>query len=125
MPRTSRRVSGIPIDPRRRTRVFSVCTVCQFSNNVASNCAGTPCGGAAAPPPPDAGVGEQCPQGTMLAGRANYADCGRVGRVPHQTLPPDPALVAYDDLAHTCGAPVPVIRVMGVHTTRISSVPSC
>src|ERR687887_2260798 len=34
-------------------------------------CAGTPCGGAAAPPPPDAGVGEQCPQGTMLAERAN------------------------------------------------------
>ena len=32
--------------------------------------AGTPCGGAAAPPPPRQGVGEQCPQGTMRAGRA-------------------------------------------------------
>jgi hypothetical protein len=34
----------------------------------ACHCAGTRCGGAAAPPPSDAGVGEQCPQGTMLAG---------------------------------------------------------
>jgi hypothetical protein len=53
----------------------------------ACNCAGTPCGGATAPPP-DAGV-EQCPQGTVLAQRANHAACGRLRCVPHQTLPPD------------------------------------
>jgi hypothetical protein len=29
------------------------------------------------PTPAAAGVGEQCPQGTMLAGRANHGDCGR------------------------------------------------
>jgi O-antigen ligase len=44
----------------------------------ACDCAGTPCGGAAAAPPPRQAVVEQCPQGTMLAGRANHGDCGRM-----------------------------------------------
>src|SRR5947209_4428326 len=52
-------------------------------SNPACDCAGAPCGGAAAPPPPHQGVGEQCPQGTMLAGRANPADCGRGGAGRH------------------------------------------
>jgi tetratricopeptide (TPR) repeat protein len=50
----------------------------------ACDCAGTPCGGAAAPPRPDAGVEEQCPQGTMLAGRATCADCGRQAARRHR-----------------------------------------
>src|SRR5205085_12154094 len=41
----------------------------------ACDCVGSPCGGAAAPPPPRQGVGEQCPQGTMLAGRPNDGHC--------------------------------------------------
>src|SRR2546423_12752252 len=58
--------------------------------------AGTPCGGAAAPPPPGAGVGEQCPQGTMLAGRANQGHCGAgvvQGRrnCPHRMWHPPPS----------------------------------
>src|SRR5205085_3477048 len=66
----------------------------------ACDCAGTPCGAAAAPPPPDAGVGEQCPQGTMTAGRAHHADCGRRERTPEQTLPPDGARVPHGPAGH-------------------------
>jgi ATP-binding cassette, subfamily C, bacterial CydC len=57
---------------------------------LACDCAGTPCGGAAAPPRPDAGGGEQCPQGTMLAGRAAYADCGREQADAHVMAPQCP-----------------------------------
>jgi hypothetical protein len=56
--------------------------VCYAPSTMASDCAGTPCGGAAAPPRPDAGVVEQYPQGTMLAGRANHADRGRRTFIP-------------------------------------------
>ena len=52
----------------------------------ACDCAGTPGGGAAAAPPLRQGVVQQCPQGTMLAGRANDNDRGRVG-VPHAASP--------------------------------------
>src|SRR5438067_3546937 len=64
----------------------------------ACDCAGTPCSAAAAPPPPDAGVGEQCPQGTMLAGRAAHADCGRRTRL--QTHPLNPALDVHGPTGH-------------------------
>jgi hypothetical protein len=54
-------------------------------SKMASDCAGPPCGGAAAPLPPDAGVGAQCPQGAMLAGRAKRADCGPQAAGRHRT----------------------------------------
>jgi hypothetical protein len=69
-----------------------VASCARCSERAACDGAGTPCGGAAAAPPPDAGVGQQCPQGTMRAGRANDADCGRIERAPQQTLSPDRVL---------------------------------
>src|SRR2546421_4352989 len=73
--------------------------------------AGPPCGAAAAPPPLDAGVGEQCPQGTMRAGRAACGDCGR-GLVHGGR-----DILAKD--VGRCGTAVPVV----CHATAVAGRP--
>ena len=67
----ARRAVRIPLRLKRRS-----------PPTMASGCAGTPCGGAAVPPPPRQGGGEQCPAGTMLAGRTNHGDCPRPTVIP-------------------------------------------
>ena len=99
----------------------------------ACDCAGIPWCGAAAPPRQRQGVGEQCPQGTILAEAekakhgdcgtaardclptdvgapmANHGDCGRIERVPNQTVPPDLAPGSQLGLCGSAWCPPPLV----------------